>query len=58
MFYLSTSSTQNSQHHTNAIFDMFSIWFWPVLLTRANIESYKDLGDKTEGFRRASTLRY
>ena len=27
---------------------MISIWFWPGLYTRANTESYKDLGDKNQ----------
>ena len=39
----------NSLHHTNSMFDMISIRFWPRLYTRANTESYKDLGNKTRG---------
>ena len=39
----------NSLHHTNAMVGMISIWFWPVLYTRTNAESYKDLADKNRG---------
>ena len=31
------------------MFGMISIRFWPGLYTRANTESYKDLGDKNRG---------
>ena len=31
------------------MFRMMSIQFWPGLYTRANTESYKDLGDENQG---------
>ena len=37
---------QKKLPHTNAIFGVISIWFRPGIYTRANTESYKDLGDK------------
>ena len=49
---------QNSLHRTNAMFGMIYVRFWPGLYTRANTESYKELGNKTEGFRKANILQY
>ena len=57
----------NRLHHTSAMFGMISVRFWPGLYTRANIESYKDLGIKKPrvsggpiiyDINRANVLRY
>ena len=40
------------------MFGMISIRFWPELYTRADTESYKDLGDKYWGVQEANILRY